>query len=477
MHYSITQNAKDRECLVIGLLNDAPLPSFSKDLDYELIKVLAERLKEPGDSLWQSQMGAGSLLLIQCGKSDKFDATAFYKRIADISNALLKQHISNASIYLPDVAGRTPAWQAEHMLLGFDSHCYCFQELKSKKNPLSLQKIAFLISPTLQPSLDAAMAIAQGVSTARRLADLPANICTPSYLAEAALELQALSSQIKVQVLDTEAMQKLGMGALLAVSQGSIQAPKLIEIQYQGGDDRAPIVLIGKGITFDSGGISLKPPAGMEEMKFDMGGAASVLGTLKACALLKLPINVIGIMACAENMPSGMAIKPGDVVTSMSGQTIEIVNTDAEGRLVLADALTYAKRFKPQFVIDIATLTGAMIIALGHLNTGFMTADEPLAKALNDAAHDSHDKAWRLPLDAGYQDVLESPVADLVNSPADRAAGSITAACFLSRFAEDLRWAHLDIAGTAWVSGKNRQATGRPVPLLTTVLRHVAHTR
>lgn len=477
MHYSITQNAKDRACLVIGILKDAPLPSFTKDLDLELIKTLATRLKEPGDALWQSQMGVGSLLLIQCGHAEQFDAAAFYKRIAEISDDLVKQRVNSACIYLPEVNQRSSAWHAEHLLLGFNHNLYRFQEFKSSKKALTLQKITFLIDPSLQSHIDQAALIAEGINTARRLADTPANICTPQYLAQTAQALEQISNQIKVKILEKDDMQELGMGALLAVAQGSTQAPKLIEIQYQGAGDAAPIVLIGKGITFDSGGISLKPPLGMEEMKFDMAGAASVLGTLKACALLKLPLNVVGLMACAENMPSGTAIKPGDVVTSMAGKTIEIVNTDAEGRLVLADALTYAKRFKPKFVLDIATLTGAMIISLGHINTGFMTTDELLAKTLRDAALDSHDRAWRLPLEAAYQDVLDSPVADLVNSPADRAAGSITAACFLSRFAEDFRWAHLDIAGSAWVSGKNRQATGRPVPLLITVLRHAALAR
>jgi leucyl aminopeptidase len=243
-------------------------------------------------------------------------------------------------------------------------------------------------------------------------------------------------------------------------------------MQYHGHKDKAkaPIVLVGKGVTFDSGGISLKPPAGMEEMKYDMAGAARVLGTLKACALLKLPVNVVGLIPTTENMPSGKATKPGDIVTSMSGQTVEIVNTDAEGRLILSDALTYAERFKPEFVIDIATLTGAIIIALGHETTGLFTTDDKLAETILTAAEEAEDAAWRLPLLDIYQDAIDSPIADMANSTADRSAGSVTAACFLSRYTKKYRWAHLDIAGTAWVSGKKRNATGRPVPLLLQIL-------
>jgi leucyl aminopeptidase len=267
------------------------------------------------------------------------------------------------------------------------------------------------------------------------------------------------------------------MGLFLAVSQGSDQPPRLIDIHYNGGTQTKPIVLVGKGITFDSGGLSIKPANAMDEMKYDMAGAASVLGTIKACALLKLPINIIGLVACAENLVSGSAVKPGDIITSMSGQTVEILNTDAEGRLILADALTYAERYDPEFVIDIATLTGAIIVALGSVASGYMTKDDDLATCLEAAARESQDTIWRMPLDEAYQDALDSPLADMINAGFDRSAGSITAACFLSRFTEKYRWAHVDIAGTAWVSGKKRNATGRPVPLLTQLIRHVATSR
>ncbi|MGL6036448.1 MAG: leucyl aminopeptidase, partial [Legionella sp.] len=260
--------------------------------------------------------------------------------------------------------------------------------------------------------------------------------------------------------------------------QGSDQPPRLIDLQYKGGaENEAPIVLVGKGITFDSGGLSIKPANAMDEMKYDMAGAASVLGTIKACALLKLPVNVIGLIASAENLLGGSAVKSGDIVTSMSGQTVEIINTDAEGRLVLADALTYAERYKPEFVIDIATLTGAIIVALGSISTGLMTNDDDLAELIAMAAIESQDKVWRMPLEDAYQDAIDSPLADMINANFDRTAGSVTAACFLSRFTEKYRWAHLDIAGTAWVSGKKRNATGRPVPLLTQLIRHVASSR
>ncbi len=300
-----------------------------------------------------------------------------------------------------------------------------------------------------------------GVELTRHLGNMPANICTPTYISQQAMKLCEEFPTLSCTIMGPDEIRDMGMGLLLAVSQGSDQPPQLIDIHYKGTkDDCAPIVLVGKGITFDSGGLSIKPANAMDEMKYDMCGAASVLGTLRACALLKLPVHVIGLIAAAENLLSGSAVKPGDIVTSMSGQTVEIINTDAEGRLVLADALTYAERYNPSFVVDIATLTGAVIIALGNVTSGFMTTDDELAAWIEKAAKESQDKVWRLPLDKAYQEALDSPLADMVNANFDRSAGSITAACFLSRFTEKYRWAHLDIAGTAWVSGKKRNATG-----------------
>jgi leucyl aminopeptidase len=314
--------------------------------------------------------------------------------------------------------------------------------------------------------LQRGQALAAGVELARECANRPGNHATPSYLAA---EAKKLGKQFgfEVEVFDRKAIEKLGMGSFLAVAQGSEEPPRFIVIKYQGGaKGRAPLVLVGKGITFDSGGISLKPGAEMDEMKFDMGGAASVLGTLRAIGELKPRINVIGLIATCENMPSGRAVKPGDVVRSMSGQTIEILNTDAEGRLILCDALTYAERFEPAAVVDIATLTGACVVALGHHHSGLFSTDEKLAAELLAASRSALDPAWRMPLDAEYGEGLKSNFADVANI-AGRAGGAITAAVFLKRFAAKFAWAHLDVAGTAWKSGAAKGATGRPVPLLT----------
>ena len=309
-------------------------------------------------------------------------------------------------------------------------------------------------------------ALAEGILLARECANRPANFCTPTYLAEQALQL-GKDWGLKVEVLDRKDCEKLGMGSFMAVARGSAEPPKFIVARWLGGaKNEAPIVLVGKGITFDTGGISLKPAAEMDEMKYDMGGAASVLGTLRAVAQQKAKVNLIGIIPACENMPSGNAVKPGDVVTSLSGQTIEILNTDAEGRLILCDALTYAERFKPAVVVDIATLTGACVIALGHHRSGLFSTDDALANELLAAGDQALDPAWRMPLDDEYDEALKSSFADVANV-GPRAGGSITAAMFLKRFTGKLRWAHLDVAGTAWRSGVNKGATGRPVPLLT----------
>ena len=314
--------------------------------------------------------------------------------------------------------------------------------------------------------LERGEAIAAGTTLARECANRPGNHCTPSHLAEQAKRL-AKDYGLKVDVLDRKACEKLGMGSFLAVAQGSDEPPRFIVARWQGaGKTEAPVVLVGKGITFDTGGISIKPAAAMDEMKFDMGGAASVLGTLRAVAQLKAKVNLIGIIPTCENMPSGRAIKPGDVVTSLSGQTIEILNTDAEGRLILCDALTYAERFKPAVVVDIATLTGACVVALGHHRSGLFSADDALAGELLAAGEQALDPAWRMPLDEEYGEELKSNFADMANV-GSRDGGAILAAMFLKRFTGKLRWAHLDIAGTAWNSGKAKGATGRPVPLLT----------
>ncbi|CAP42111.1 leucyl aminopeptidase [Bordetella petrii] len=320
-----------------------------------------------------------------------------------------------------------------------------------------------------QQGLREGSAIAHGMELTRTLGNLPGNVCTPTYLGDTARKLAREFKSLKVEVLDRKQVEALGMGSFLSVARGSDEPLRFIVLRHAGKPAKkskaGPVVLVGKGITFDAGGISLKPAATMDEMKYDMCGAASVLGTFRALAELELPLDVVGLIAACENLPSGKANKPGDIVTSMSGQTIEILNTDAEGRLVLCDALTYAERFKPSAVVDIATLTGACVVALGHVNTGLFTQDDALADALLAAGRQSLDTAWRMPMDDAYQDQLKSNFADVANIGGPP-AGSVTAACFLSRFAKAYRWAHLDIAGTAWRSGKDKGATGRPVPLL-----------
>ena len=317
-----------------------------------------------------------------------------------------------------------------------------------------------------QAGLARGHAVAEGVSLARELANRPGNHCTPTMLAAEARKM-ARANGLKIEVMERKQLEALGMGSFLAVAQGSDEPPRFIVMHYQGAaKSQAPLVLVGKGITFDSGGISLKPGEGMDEMKFDMGGAASVVGTMRAVAQLKPKLNLIGVVAACENLPSGRALKPGDVVTSMSGQTIEVLNTDAEGRLILCDALTYVERFKPAAVVDIATLTGACVIALGHVHTGLFSADDALAAELLAAGDAALDSAWRMPLDEDYEEGLKSNFADVANI-AGRPGGAITAAVFLKRFTKKLRWAHLDVAGTAWKSGAAKGATGRPVGLLT----------
>ena len=369
---------------------------------------------------------------------------------------------------------RDTAWKARQVALVAAECAYRFDSMKSKKSdPRPLAQIELLTAArdasAAARGLRQGQAIGAGVSLAKDLGNLPGNVCTPAFLAEQAKKV-AREWKLGVEVLERKDMEKLGMGSLLSVAQGSRQPPKLIVLNYAGGAKKAkPLVLIGKGITFDTGGISLKPSPEMDEMKFDMCGAASVLGALRACAEMKLKLNVVGIIPTTENMPGGAATKPGDVVTSMSGQTIEVLNTDAEGRLILCDALTYAERFAPEAVVDIATLTGACVIALGHVASGLFSNKEGLARELLAAGDEAYDRAWHMPLWDDYQEQLKSNFADMANI-GGRPAGSVTAACFLSRFAKKFDWAHLDIAGTAWKSGKDKGSTGRPVALLASYL-------
>lgn len=469
------------DCLVLGILANQPFSDAIAKLDKRLNGLIAQLIKKlhhMGDMVCQAEVEGNSILVIHCGDSKSFNAQTLTKRVADITNSLIKQHVQTATVYLPQLSDQDADEQLHHLLVEFDHCLYQLLDLKSiDKKPNALKSLQFFMPNANQDTIHHAEAEAIGIRLTRNLANLPANICTPTYIAKQAQLLAEQHSDIKTKIMDKAAIEKMGMGSFLSVAKGSIEPPQFIEIQYHGKSNKPPIILVGKGVTFDSGGISIKPSSGMEEMKFDMAGAASVLGVIKACALQQLPIHVIGLIPTTENMPSGSATKPGDVVTSMSGKTIEIVNTDAEGRLILADALTYAEQFKPEFVIDIATLTGAAIIALGHETSALLTPDDALAEMILNASKKSRDATWRLPLHDAYQESINSPIADIVNSTADRSAGTITAACFLSRFTQNYRWAHLDVAGTAWISGKNRNATGRPVPLLLEILNHVAHTR
>lgn len=473
----------NNQCLVVGICNEGSFSDAIRTLDEQnngIISRLSKKLHDCGDVVWQGEFGeANSLLLLHCGNSKEFTKESLHKRMAELSALLVKHKITSVSFCLPPLSDGNADEQLVFMVQHLAAHYYQYHDFKTKNiKPLALEAVDFYLEGASKEALLAGQAIAQGIELTRKLADCPANHCTPSYLAEQALLLATQHKSIRTTIVDQEQMRAMGMGALLAVAQGSNEPPKLIDVHYQGaGTNSAPIILVGKGITFDSGGLSIKPAEGMVEMKYDMCGAASVLGVLKACALLKLPINVIGLIASAENLLSGNAVKPGDVVTSMSGQTIEILNTDAEGRLVLADALTYAERYAPELVIDIATLTGAIVIALGNITTGLMTNDDALANDLLRASIASGDKCWRMPLFDAYQEALDSPVADMINANFDRSGGAIVAGCFLSRFTSKYRWAHLDIAGTAWISGKKRQATGRPVPLLIEFLRHAASQR
>jgi leucyl aminopeptidase len=364
----------------------------------------------------------------------------------------------------------TPA-HAEALVSAVTDCLYSYRLTKPSAAPEARLKSVALCcakddAAALKTGLARGESIAEGVTMARELANRPGNYCTPTHLAE---EAKALGKAfgMKVEVLERKQLEKLGMGSFLAVAQGSEEPPKFIVAHYQGGaKGAAPVVLVGKGITFDTGGISIKPSGEMDEMKFDMGGAASVIGTLRAVAGMKAKVNLIGVIPSCENMPDGRAVKPGDVVTSMSGQTIEVLNTDAEGRLILCDALTYVERFKPAAVVDIATLTGACVVALGHHRSGLFSADDALAAELQAAGDAALDPAWRMPLDEEYDEALKSNFADMGNV-GGRAGGAITAAKFLQRFTGKLTWAHLDIAGSAWKSGASKGATGRPVALLT----------
>jgi len=419
-------------------------------------------------------LAAERVLLVCLGARAEYGVAAFREAVRGAAAALKGLGGAEATLYVADFTppGRTLAWATRNTVLGLRDAFYRFEQLKTQKRPsppaLGAVALAVAGAPAAaqaQAALKEAVATADGVDLARTLGNLPPNVCTPSHLAAEARRI-AREFRLGVQVLERRDMEKLGMGALLSVTAGSRQPPKLIVLRYRGpGSRKKPLVLVGKGITFDTGGISLKPAAEMDEMKFDMSGAGSVLGAIRALAGMRAPVNVVGVVPTCENMPGGGATRPGDIVRSLSGQTVEILNTDAEGRLILCDALAYAARFDPEAVIDIATLTGACVIALGHVATGLFANDQKLADEIRAAADDAWDRVWQMPLWEDYQEQLRSNFADFANI-GGRPAGSVTAACFLARFTRKLRWAHLDIAGTAWRSGRDKGSTGRPVPLL-----------
>jgi leucyl aminopeptidase len=419
---------------------------------------------------------ADRVLLVGLGKERDFREREFRAAVRAAVRLLNETGSYEAVIYLTEekVKRREVAWRVEHAVVVAMEAVYRFDELKSQpaevRRPLRKLTLSVPQRSDLTDGEAAAargLAIAHGMDLSRDLGNLPGNICTPAYLAERA---QALATELSFgcQVLERSQLEELKMGSFLSVTNGSEQPPKFIVLEYNGaGKKQRPVVLVGKGITFDSGGISLKPGADMDQMKFDMSGASSVLGTFRAIAELKAKVNMVGLIAACENMPSGRATKPGDIVRSMSGQTIEVLNTDAEGRLILCDALTYAERYEPAAVVDIATLTGSMVVALGHVACGVFSNSDTLARALINAGEESFDRAWQMPLWDDYQEGLNSNFADFANV-ADRAGGSITAACFLSKFTKKYDWAHIDIAGVAWKEHKEKGATGRPVPLLAT---------
>lgn len=472
------------DCLVVAVYTNKKLSPSAEIVDKNadgMIHHLFKRGDIQGDMQQMliiphtTGLPAERVLLVGAGKQQALSPFAFRKLILEAAKAVKNSGAKHVAWCLNDidVTDRNDNWKVRQAIMAFAANDYAYQTTKSKakKTQSNLKSVTFVIGSkrdigTAELAIAEGVAIANGVNTAKELGNLPANVCTPSYLAKEAKALSKEFTKIKTTILEEAQMKKMGMESLLSVSAGSVQPAKLITMEYRGtAKSKKPVVLVGKGITFDSGGISLKPGAGMDEMKFDMCGAASVFGTLRAVAELALPINLIGVVAASENLPGGSATKPGDVVTSMSGQTIEILNTDAEGRLVLCDALTYVERFKPDVVIDIATLTGAMVIALGDQAAGVMTNHDPLARDLMQAGDTQCDRIWQLPIWDEYQEQLDSNFADMANI-GGRPAGSITAGCFLARFTKAYHWAHLDIAGVAWLSGKAKGATGRPVPAL-----------
>jgi leucyl aminopeptidase len=473
----------ESECLVIAISDGGRLCPTAQELDEasggELSRLLETRDIETGlgkTTLLHGLKGAsaGRVLIAGLGKQEKLDRPRYDRACLAAGRHLRDHALRSCHICLHEVefGDTTPQWRLRQAALAVHRANYLYTVTKPLKDdsPAPLKSAFFAADESFRSALEQAEALALGFEKARQLGDLPPNICTPAYLAQEAASIAGLYPNVTLEVLEEEEMAQLGMDALLAVSRGSTNPSKLIILNYGGAAaDERPTVLVGKGITFDSGGLSLKSGQNMMQMKYDMGGAAGVMGAFVSCAKLQLPINVVCVVAAAENMPDGDACRPGDVLTSMSGKTIEVLNTDAEGRLILCDALTYSEKFNPRVIIDVATLTGACVVALGHHATGLMSNDDQLAGHLLAAGDTIVDRAWRLPLWEDYRSQLDSPFADMKNV-GGMPGGALTAACFLSRFVEEQKWAHLDNAGSSWKWGADDGATGRPAGLLTQYL-------
>ncbi|AFC86777.1 leucyl aminopeptidase [Frateuria aurantia] len=484
LQFSLTSAAPESiatACIVAGVYEGGVFTSGAARLDTASQGAL-KQLVDAGDLTGQlgqtlvlfkpQGVAAERILVVGLGTQKSFDAQRFQKVSLDAARAIDKLPVSEAASLLPeiDVPAHDINWKVRTAALAADHAAYRYTAT-IKAKPGTKPQLASLQLSGGDASADAlaqASAIAAGIRFARELANLPPNICNPQYLADQAMAVADEHDAVSCRILDHVEMESLGFGSLLAVGRGSVNKPKLIALEYRGaGDDSRPYALVGKGITFDTGGISLKPGAGMDEMKFDMGGAAGVLGSFLATVKLGLPINLVCVVPAVENMPDGDAYRPGDVLTSLSGITIEVLNTDAEGRLILCDALTWTgQTYQPKAMVDAATLTGACVVALGKHASGLLSKHDDLADELLKAGQHSLDRAWRLPLWDDYQNQLESGFADVANI-GGKAGGTITAACFLARFTENQRWAHLDIAGTAWDEGRKGSSTGRPVSLLT----------
>lgn len=491
MEFSVKSGSPEKQrsaCIVVGVYEPRRLSPIGEQLDRISDGYISNLLRrgdlegKPGQMLLLHHVPnvlSERVLLVGCGKERELDDKQYKQIISKTISTLNDTGSMEAVCFLTElhVKGRDTYWKVRQAVETTQDSLYVFDQLKSKKSEARrpLRKIVFNV-PTRreltigETAIEHGLAISHGQKLCKDVANMPPNICNPAYLGEQAKELEANYDNVKVNLVGEKEMEELGMHSYLAVGRGSANESIMSVIHYTGApEDKAPIVLVGKGLTFDSGGISIKPGEAMDEMKYDMGGAAGVLGTMRAIVEMQLPINVIAVLAGCENMPSSNAYRPGDILTTMSGQTVEVLNTDAEGRLVLCDALTYVEAFDPDTVIDVATLTGACIIALCHQTSGLLANHNPLAHDLLKASELSGDRAWQLPLWDEYQEQLESPFADFTNL-GGRAAGTITAACFLSRFTKKYNWAHLDVAGTAWRSGKNKGATGRPVAMLTQYL-------